>query len=112
MNPDPIDPLLSDYSREPVPDTPKNFQEGVWREIARRRHTSFWSRILPLLEFRELFSEPRLAAAAFTMAIAIGVVPAAVWTRLRSEQRLARDSIHFDVFAATPAIRLASVTTR
>jgi len=63
------------------------------------RRLSLWPRLFPLLEWRELFSEPRLAVAALVFAITVGVVPAAAFNRLENERRLARQSIHFDVFA-------------
>lgn len=109
MNPDPIDPLLSDCARQGVPKAPETMNADVWREIERRRHRTFWSRVLPLLEWRELFGEPRLAATALFCALAVGILPAMVWTKTHAAQRLARQSIHFDVFMASSATQLTTL---
>ena len=110
MKPDPIDPLLADYARQAVPNAPERINADVWREIEHRRHRTFWSRVLPLLEWRELFGEPRLAATAMFCALAVGVFPAVIWAKSQAQQRLARQSMHFDVFSANSATQLATLT--
>lgn len=40
-----------------------------------------------------------MAVAALAFAVTIGVVPAAAFNRLENERRLARQSIHFEVFS-------------
>ena len=109
MNPDPLDDLLSDYAKQPMP-TPPQVTMDVWNEIAQRRRRPFWSGLLPVLDWRELFREPRLVVAALALALMAGVLPAAM-ARSNAETKLARESLHFDVFSArspgTPSTLLA-----
>ena len=108
MKPDPLDPKLTAYARQRLPSCPDELTGAVWQEIARRRQ-SFWARLIPTLEWRELFSEPRLAATAFVCALAAGVLPAVVLAKAHEQQRLARQSVHFDVFTAASAQQLAAL---
>lgn len=110
MKPDPLDPTLAAYAKQPLPSCPEPLSTEVWREIERRRHQSFWSRVLPTLEWRELFSEPRLAVTALACAVVAGVLPAVLVAKAHEEQRLARQSIHFDVFSSRTAGQLAALT--
>lgn len=110
MKPDPTDSLLADYARQALPPPPEGINADVWGEIERRRHRTSWSRVLPLLEWRELFGEPRLAATAMICALAVGVLPAVMWSKSQAEQRLARQSMHFEVFSASSATQLATLT--
>jgi len=106
MNSDPIDSLLAEYSHEPPLSLPRSFQTDVWSEIQRRRVTWSWWHMLRLLEFRDLLSEPRVAMAAFALALVTGMIPAAGWAKGQSDQRRARHSLHFEIFAPRPAFRL------
>ena len=113
MKPDPLDDLLRDYAHQSLPPAPTEITGAIRGEIDRRRSRSFWTRIVPLLDWRELFGEPRLAVAALVCAVAIGVLPAMMSAKARTEQRLARQSIHFDVFSARATTQLATlVSTR
>jgi hypothetical protein len=98
MKSDPLDRLLDDYARQLKPFSGGPSHADVWQAIEQRRGQSGWSRVASLLEWRELFGEPRVALAAAVFAIAVGVVPAAMVGRAENQRRLARQSIHFDVF--------------
>jgi hypothetical protein len=100
MKPDQIDKLLAAYAAQPLPASSEPSTAGVWREIERRRRQSLWSRVFPVLEWRELFAEPRMAVAALAFAVLVGVVPTMAVNRIENERRLARQSIHFDVFSS------------
>ena len=113
MNPDPLDDLLSSYSRQPLPPAP-DFTPHVWSTIKQRR-SSFWSRLLPAAGWDELFREPRLAVPAFALVLVIGLLPAITFVNARRESQLARDSLHFDVFstmASNDVLRVAVSGTR
>ena len=100
MKPDRLEETLAEYAQQPLPPLSEPSTVGVWREIDRRRRQSIWSRMFPTLDWRELFSEPRLAVAALAFAVMVGILPAAAFNRNENERRLARQSIHFDVFSA------------
>ena len=99
MKPDSLETMLAAYAAKPLPTSSEPSTAEIWREIDRRRQ-SFWSRIFPVLDWRELFAEPRLAVAAVAFAVMVGVVPAMAYNRVENERRLARQSIHFDVFSS------------
>ncbi|HVZ64168.1 MAG TPA: hypothetical protein VG838_06785 [Opitutaceae bacterium] len=106
MNSDPLDDLLGAYSKQSTPTPPDRFTTGVWQEIELRRNQSFWRRLLPALNWHELFREPRVALPAFALAVLIGLLPAAT-LRSYGEVRLARESLHFEVFSTNlPATAL------
>ncbi len=73
----------------------------IWREIELRRTQSLWSRISSALELPDLLSQPRVAIATLALAAVVGVIPAAMIGRAENERRLARHSIHFEVFAVS-----------
>jgi len=98
MNSDQLDALLHAYSRHPLPPPPDRLNSGVWSEIEQRRHRHVWLEIFPMLSWRELFAEPRLAVAGLAIALLAGVLPAAV-VRASDNTQLARTSLHFDVFS-------------
>lgn len=108
---DPLERSIRELARRrlPVPPPASDFSVGVWAEIRRRRRQSSWSQVFPLLEWRELFREPRLAVAALACAFVVGVLPAAAWNRVQQQQRLAQQSLHLDVFSSTPTERLAAL---
>ena len=109
MNPDPFDNLLSAYAKQPLP-TPPQVTMEVWSEIAQRRRRPFWSGLLPTLNWSELFREPRLVIPGLALALMAGVLPVTI-ARSNAEVKLARESLHFDVFSArspgTPSVLLA-----
>jgi len=110
MKPDPIDRALASYAQESLPMCPDRLTSDVWREIDRRRRESVWTRLFPLLDWNELFREPRLALSAVGLALAVGLVPAFLQTRPLSDTRLARESLHFEVFSSqTPLAMLAGI---
>jgi hypothetical protein len=103
MKPDPLDDMLAAYAKQPVPTASSPSNAEVWREIERRREHSMWRRMFSIFEVRELFAEPRMALAATALALVVGIVPAALVSRTQNERRLARESIHFEVFAPNSA---------
>ncbi len=109
MNPDRLEKVLAAYVAQPLPLASEPSNAEIWREIDRRRQQTVWTRLLPMLDWRELFGEPRLAMAALAFAIMIGVVPAALIARTENEKRLARHSIGFEVFALDSTETLGSV---
>ncbi len=103
MKPDPLETMLAAYAKQPLPSVSQPSTAVIWQQIERRRRQSAWTRMFAVLDWRELFSEPRMAVVALACAIVVGVVPAAVLNRSENERRLARQSIHFEVFAAHSA---------
>lgn len=106
MKPDPLDQTLAAYARQPLPSCPEQLTADVWRDIERRRQKPAWSRLFPLLDWHELFGEPRLAVVALGFAVMIGVVPAVVFSRAENARLLARQSMHFEVFSANSLTQL------
>jgi hypothetical protein len=100
MKHDLLDSLLAAYAKQPLPTAAEPSVREIWREIERRRAQSVWERMFSVMEFRELFAQPRMAVVALALAMVVGVVPAALVGRAENERRLARQSIHFEVFAA------------
>jgi hypothetical protein len=94
MIPDPLDRKLDAYSRQPLPASPHDVDAEVWREIERRREQPLAAR----LGWHELLRQPWWAVAGLTFAIAIGTVSALAFNRVQQTKRLARDSLHLDVF--------------
>lgn len=109
MTPDPLDENLAAYARQETSFCPPDLKVGIWREIERRRQQSFWTRLLPILEWREVFSEPRVAGLAFLVAIAIGIFPVAIIAKRQTDERIARESIHFDVFSQSSISQFSSL---
>ena len=108
MNINPLDDLIGAYAKQPLPPPLGPGSADIWRAIKDRRRGSFWSRMLPLLDWRELFLEPRMAAAAFALALAVGILPGYILvSRTNEEAQLARRSLHFEVFSATATDLLA-----
>lgn len=100
MKPDPLDNTLADYAQQPLPACPDRLASDVWREIESRRRRSVWTRLFPLLDWNELFREPRLAVSAVALALAVGLVPAFLQAGPVTDTRLARESLHFEVFSS------------
>lgn len=109
MKHDPLEQTLASYARQPLPPCPEQLTADVWRDIERRRQESVWSRLFPLLDWHELFGEPRLAVVALGFAVMIGVVPAVVLSRAENTKRLARQSMHFEVFSANSSAQFATL---
>lgn len=108
MNTNPLDDLLDAYAKRPLP-SPEEGNTGIWQAIETRRRRPFWSRVLPLLDWRELFLEPKLAAAALALAVAIGVLPGYfAASRTNAETHLAQQSLHFEVFSGRATDLLAN----
>jgi len=103
MSFDRIEKLLAASAAQPLPPSAEPATAEIWREIDQRRQQSVWTRMFAIFEVRELFSEPRMALAAVAFALMVGAVPAALVSRSQNERRLARQSIHFEVFAADSA---------
>ncbi|MEO6005308.1 MAG: hypothetical protein ABIZ04_07740 [Opitutus sp.] len=99
MTPDPLDSLLAEYSAEPLPLGSNASSAEIWRRIELRRQQSVWLRLTAVFSFGESFVQPRMTLVALTMALVVGIVPAAVASRTQNERRMARHSIHFEVFA-------------
>jgi hypothetical protein len=103
MNADPLDKLLQAYVRQPLPVASDQLASDVRRAILRRRQP-FWSRLLPILDWRDLFTEPRLIAAALALALAAGIFPA-VFAGRKAHAQVIRESLHFEVFSTVaPAL--------
>jgi hypothetical protein len=109
MKPDPLEQTLASYARQPLPPCPNQLTADVWRDIERRREKSVWSRLFPLLDWHELFAEPRLAVVALGFAVMIGVVPTVIFSRAENVKRLARQSMHFEVFSASSPTQFATM---
>ena len=97
MNSDRFDDLLSEYAKQPLPTAPQ-ITAAVWKDIADRRRQPFWSGLLPALDWRELFLEPRLVLPAMALALLAGMLPGAM-TRLEAKPEIARDALRFQVFS-------------
>ena len=97
MNSDPLNDLLSGYAKETLPPPPQ-LTAAVWRDIEQRRRRSFWSGLLPALDWRELFLEPRLVVPALAIALLAGMLPGAM-THLEAKPEIARDALHFQAFS-------------
>lgn len=116
MNPDQLDNLLRDYAKRSLPSPPAGLTTSVWREIEHRRQRgAWWSRIFPISNWREVFAEPRLALASVALALVTGILPITA-ARSAETPRLARNSLHLDVFSTRspglPATLLADARTR
>ena len=98
MNTDPLDDLLNAYSKQSTPTPPDRLTTGVWQAIELRRKQALWHRALLTLNWHELFREPRVALPALMLALLIGLLPAAT-VRSYGQGRLARESLHFEVFS-------------
>jgi hypothetical protein len=104
MSPDPLDDLLRDYARQPLPPVPDGLRSAVWREIGRRRERPGWLGLL----WPNLRQRPGLAFAALALAVGGGVWPVAA-SRLAGEKaQLARASLHFEVFSPEASSVLAA----
>jgi hypothetical protein len=100
MNTNPLDDLIGAYAKQPLPPPPVTGSADIWLAIEDRRRRSFWARVLPLLDWRELFFEPRMATAAFVLAVVVGILPGyIVVSRTNEEAQLARRSLHFEMFS-------------
>ena len=110
MTPDPIDLLLADYSKQPVPPVPSHLDAEVRREIERRRQQSVWSRLFTAKSWREFSAEPSLALAGLSFAVLVGILPAAALARATSAEQLARQSIHFEIFSSASAGQVLTLT--
>lgn len=108
MNPDPLERRLDAYAKQTLPTAPANVAAGAWREIERRRHEPFLAR----LGWPELLKSRAWAVAGLGFALAIGVVPALAFNRAQQAKRLARDSLHFDVFSPHARGQPASVLAK
>jgi len=96
-----LDSVLAGYAKQPLPEFKGPSRSDIWGAIELRRKQSSWTRIFSMLEIPDLFSEPRMAVAALAFAILVGMVPAALVGHTQNERRLARQSIHFEVFAVS-----------
>ncbi len=91
-----LDEGLTALARQPVPECPLNLSAIVWREIRRRRAEPADDWVTTLFEF---FRRPTLAIPAFAFAIALGTLVGAMGaTRSSTDIRLARQSLHLEVF--------------
>lgn len=105
---DELDALLKDCARQPRSPLSAPTVADVWREIDRRRTRSgrpfagtFAARLLNAFGRGDsVFVDARVAATAVAFAALVGVVPAMVAGHAENERRLARQSIHFEVFSA------------
>jgi hypothetical protein len=94
-----LNSLLSEYSRQPLPPVTGPSTAEIWRAIEHRRTESLGSRLSDFFDLTNLLPDRRLVIAALTYAAVVGVIPAALIGRAENERRLARQSIHLEVFA-------------
>lgn len=107
MNPDPLDDLLRAYAKQPMPSTPDRLTADVWRDIEQRRSRFAW---LVGLNWHDLLRRPRLAFSALGIALLAGLLPAVAVRALDDHARLARASLHFEVFSPNvPSVLVASM---
>lgn len=97
MNTDPLDDLLKAYAKQPLPPPAAFSKAELWRVIEARHRQPWRSGLLPVLSWRELFAEPRLAIAGLAVALVTGMVPVAAAHTFENSS-LVRDSLHLDVF--------------
>ena len=106
MKPEHLEQTLASYAKQPLPACPDRLTADVWREIEQRRRHSVWTRLFQQFDWRDLSAEPRLAFAALGLALAIGLVPAFFLAKPEMEKRLARESLHFEVFSSQAPLAL------
>ncbi len=115
MNPDQLDNLLRDYAQQPLPPPAAGLTPGVWHEIEQRRRSVWWLRLFPISSWREVLAESRLVIASVALALLTVALPVAA-ARWAEAPRLARNSLHLDVFSTgspgLPATLLADARTR
>lgn len=109
MNLDPLDDLLKSYSEQSLPPPPSRSKVTIWQEIEQRRRCA-WFGVFPVLNWRELFAEPRLAIAGLAVALVTGIVPAAAAHAFETP-RVVRESLHLDVFTTGCSCMPANVQT-
>lgn len=98
MNTDPLDEILASYARTEVPPLAAR-TEAIWKEIELRKQKRSWLSGLAMLDWKELFGEPRLAFAALALAVGVGMLPGMIsYPKHESEAQLARQSLHFESF--------------
>lgn len=105
MKPDPLESLLTNYAAQPVPPARAD-AAGVWREIERRRGQNSSLRLFAMVDWRELFAEPRLALLAVVLAVVVGSVPG-FWMTRDEAPAAARTSLHMESFSAASGDLLA-----
>ncbi|MBI2813039.1 MAG: hypothetical protein HYX71_01995 [Opitutae bacterium] len=98
MNTDPLDDLLMGYAKQPAPPPPDRLTAGIWHEIELRRDQTYWRRVVPSLDWHELFREPRVAVAALALALLVGLLPAVTMPSY-GQGGIARKSLYFEVFS-------------
>jgi len=106
MSPDHLDKMLLAMAEEDLPPCPGHLTSAIWKDIDHRRGRSFWSRLHPILDWRELFAEPRLTLPALGIALAMGLVPALFLAAPDASVRLARQSFHFEVFSSESSMAM------
>lgn len=115
MTPDALDDLLNAYAKQPLP-PPSEGNAAIWQRIdAQRRKRRAWSNLFPVVSWRELFAEPRLAIAGLALAVVTGIVPVATAAALVETPRIARESLHLDVFTTCPScmpMQMVTTSTR
>ena len=109
MNEEKVERLLAELSRQEKPLAP-DLRREVHLEIGRRRaQPTFRLRYLPIISWNELPLQPRIAACALGIALAIGAIPGALNlnpARTGTETAYARKSLHLDVFEAVEILPL------
>lgn len=102
---DPLDDLLKGYANEALPKLPAKFDAGVWAEIERRRA----HRGISLLGWADPFLQPMAVAAALLIAVLAGFTSTFLHEHPESQQQLARQSLHLDVFSVHSVTLRASL---
>jgi hypothetical protein len=96
-----IDALLTRLRQNNLPSVP-DLRRQVRDEIVRlKAHPSFWRQVLPILNWNELFRQPRIAVSALALALVVGVVPGFISAKAphrSADAEIARASLHLHVF--------------
>lgn len=101
MNESQIDRILVKLRQIALPPAPDLRREVRAKIALLKNHPSFWQRVLPVLHWNELLVQPRIAACALALALAVGTIPGAVLLAVSSradDARNARVSLHLGVF--------------
>ncbi|MEZ5275555.1 MAG: hypothetical protein R3F07_04145 [Opitutaceae bacterium] len=101
MTEDEINELLSKLSQQERPNPP-DLRREVRADISRRlERPTFWTRVLPVLNWSELLLQPRIAVLALVFAVSVGAIPR-IWSPVPApvseRAAYARQSLHLDVF--------------
>lgn len=100
-----LDSLLNALAQKTPPPTPAGLAAAVWREVRRRRESEEgWLGV-----FARYFERREIAFAALVMTAAIGFSAGRLGRDAQLDSRIARQALHFEVFAPDAPQRPASL---